>query len=63
MIYNFRIIDGKWEIGNLNDKLVSASFDHFVNRNRQHAKPIATRSGRDLKQHNYKFRNHEQINN
>lgn len=60
MIYKFRVVDGKWEVGNLNDKLVSVSFDHFINRQRKHIKKAEQRTKTDLKQHNYKFRNHEQ---
>ncbi len=56
MIYKYRVVNGRWEVGNLNDKLVSFSFDHFISRHRKHAKPLAPRTKQDLKQHNYKFK-------
>ena len=52
----FTIVKGKWRIGNLNDKLVRASFDFFVNLKRQHPIVIVRSRPQDLKRHNYTFK-------
>jgi len=46
---------GRWLIGNLNDKLIAASFDLFVNMHRE-AIPLVVRVRRNLSEHNYQFR-------
>jgi hypothetical protein len=51
----FKVVKGKWNIGNLNDKLVSASFDFFMNLKRELPKPIPVRVRRNLREHNYEF--------
>lgn len=52
----FTIVKGRWKIGNLDDILVRTSFDFFINLRRQHPKPTPIRVKRDLKHHNYKFK-------
>lgn len=48
-------INGKWVIGNLNDKLIAASFDKFINMKREHETSREPRVKRDLSHHNYQF--------
>lgn len=52
----FKVVDGKWLIGNLNDKLVAASFDVFINLRRKTKVDNKPRVKRNLSHHNYKFK-------
>lgn len=54
---NFTIVNGKWVTGNLNDKLVAASFDVFINLRRKLHPKKHNRVRKDLSIHNYKFSN------
>ena len=46
-----KIINGKWQVGNLYDALVSEKFDRFINLHRQHSREV--KRAVNLKQHNY----------
>ena len=46
-----KIINGKWQCGNLYDALVAASFDRFINLHRQMPQPV--KKGVNLKQYNH----------
>jgi len=48
-----KIINGKWQCGNLYDALVAARFDRFINIQRQMPQPV--KKGVNLKQYNYQF--------
>lgn len=51
----FSIVNGRWVIGNLYDKLISCKFDLFINLQRAIDNPIQLRVKKDLSIHNYKF--------
>lgn len=59
---NFTIVNGKWVTGNLNDRLVAASFDVFINLKRKLHPNEQKRVRKDLSIHNYKFNSHGKNN-
>jgi len=50
---NFKIVNGKWKIGNLNDALVSSKFDKFINSKRELQKVFRSKIN---KEQNYQFK-------
>lgn len=51
----FNIVNGRWVIGNLYDKLIACKFDLFINLQRSIDVSIPVRVKKDLSIHNYKF--------
>ena len=56
MEMKFKIIKGKWKIGNLNDILIASKFDLFINKHREFEQLyLRAHSTKELKKHNYVY--------
>jgi len=49
----FKIVNGRWKTGNLNDALVSSKFDKFINSKREEKQVFRSKIN---KEHNYIFK-------
>lgn len=51
----FKLVGGRWNIGNLYDALVAASFDKFINMHREPEQAKRTYRSFPLYVYNYQF--------
>ena len=51
----FKLVGGRWNVGNLYDTLVAASFDRFINMHRQHNRARREHRSFPLYVYNYRF--------